>query len=382
MQYQSFRGADVREALSAVRASLGPDALIESTRHVSNGRGGALGNTWVEVTAAIPAERTHTPFARDAYSTVKVPPGFGGTRTVPAQRARTRTDVGEARRPAFFARDPEEIERELTHLREMLEDLNAARPPRERALALLSNAGVEGPLARQLATGAGRVARRGPDALLGFLADRVRQTLPMGRDPLELPGQQVIVCVGNTGVGKTTTLAKVAARARLDLGRTVSVLSLDSYRVGAVEQWQRFASLMGVPFHALRTGADLARRIGEVRSEIVLVDTTGKSHASPSDDWHVPAALDALGTRSTHVLLVMPAWVRGRDAERVAASYRDARMTGLVVTKLDETCQLGGVLHAAIPNHLPLTYMCDGPRVPEDIHPASSDAVLSTLFAE
>jgi len=378
VQYQSFRGADVREALTAVRASLGPDALIESTRRVSNGRGGGFASSWVEVTAALPSDRAHRPFSRGAYSTVKAPPP-AGARTLAAGRPRGQDDV-EPRRPPMFARDPAEIERELLNLREMLEELNASRPPRDRALSMLAGAGVEGPLARAIATGAGRAARRGNDELTRFLCARVRELLPVGRDPLELPGQQVVVCVGNTGVGKTTTLAKVAARARLDLGRTVTVLSLDSYRVGAVEQWQRFASLMGVPFHPLRGAEELARRASEARSEIVLVDTTGRSTGA-GEEWQVPQALEALGARSTHVLLVVPAWLRGRDAELMAQSYRDTRPTGLVTTKLDETCKVGGLLHAAIPNHLPLTYMCDGPRVPEDIHPGSSEAVSNALFA-
>jgi flagellar biosynthesis protein FlhF len=277
--------------------------------------------------------------------------------------------------------DPAQLQRELDCLHAMLEELNAARPPRERALALLAAAGIEGALARQLAVGASRVARRGVPALVAWLMDRVSSVLCIDEDPLLAPGSQAIFCVGNTGVGKTTTLAKLAARARLDLGRSVAVISLDSFRVGAVEQWQRYASLMGIPLHTATTTEELSRRIAESRAEICLIDTTGKS-STTSDAWVALPERDELGQRSVRVLLVMPAWLRGRDAERTHEQYRDAGITGITISKLDETCQLGGVLQAAIPNRIPITYLCDGPRVPEDIQSARSELIVQALFSE
>ncbi|MBI3206304.1 MAG: flagellar biosynthesis protein FlhF [Myxococcales bacterium] len=376
MQSQSFRGADVKEALSRVRASLGPDALIQSTRQVTNGRGGALGHAWVEVTATAPAGRHSWQFEPNGKPTVVSPPRFSSLRSPPTERA-PRPGMSRMGRTPTLGLDASELERELLTLRAMLDELNQSRPPRERVMSLLAAFGVEGALARQLATGAGRVARRGSDALQSWLVQRIAERVTLAPDPLVAPGQQIIVAVGNTGVGKTTTLAKLAARARLDLGRSVCVFSFDTYRVGAVEQWQRYASLMGIPFHALSSPDELSRRLSERSADIVLVDTTGKTASSPPEDWPLAESLDSLAGRNLHTLLVMPAWMRGRDAERTCTLYRDARPTGVVVSKLDETCQPGGVLHAAIPNALPLTYFCNGPRVPEDIHLASIEALVS-----
>ncbi len=367
MQYQSFRGADVKEALSRVRASLGPDALIQSTRHVSNGRGGVLGHSWVEVTASAPSTRPTWQF--EAEQRASTPPRFHGLKSPLATRHSG---------PPASALGTAHLERELSNLRAMLDELNHSRPPRERALSLLASMGIEGALARELAAGAGRHARRGAEGLHAWIAQRVSERLSVAGDPLLLPGQQIIVAVGNTGVGKTTTLAKLAARARLDLGRSVSVLSYDSYRVGAVEQWQRYASLMGLPFAALGPDDDLSRRASERNTDIVLIDTTGKTSSTTRGEWPLADHLETLAGRSLHTLLVLPAWLRGRDAERVHALYRDARPTGIVVSKLDETSHAGGVLHAAIPNALPLTYFCTGPRVPEDIHPASVEALVDS----
>ena len=151
MQSQSFRGADVKEALSRVRASLGPDALIQSTRQVTNGRGGALGHAWVEVTATAPAGRPSWQFETNGRPTVVSPPRFSSLRSPPTERA-PRPAMSRPGRTPTLGLDASELERELMTLRAMLDELNQSRPPRERVMTLLASFGIEGALARQLAT--------------------------------------------------------------------------------------------------------------------------------------------------------------------------------------------------------------------------------------
>lgn len=144
MQYQSFRGADVKEALQRVRASLGPDALIQSTRQVSNGRGGALGHSLVEITATSPAGRPQWQFETNDKATVVSPPRFSSLRGPMTERApRREAFSSQPGRTPTLGLDAAELERELMTLRAMLDDLNQSRPPRERALSLLASLGVE-----------------------------------------------------------------------------------------------------------------------------------------------------------------------------------------------------------------------------------------------
>jgi flagellar biosynthesis protein FlhF len=84
--------------------------------------------------------------------------------------------------------------------------------------------------------------------------------------------------------------------------------------------------------------------------------------------------------RAVNTLLVLPAWLRANDVSRIMEIYDDPTPTDLIVTKLDETYQVGGILHAALPTNLPFAYMCNGPRVPEDIMEASVDGVLDAVF--
>jgi flagellar biosynthesis protein FlhF len=358
VQYQTFRGADVKEALTAVRTNLGPDALIGTTTCVKQGGPGKLGTNYVEIAAAAPLMagsdwRMSTLARVDTSRAAKV---VGGGRTV-----------------AQLKLEPVEVERELRVLRAMIEDLTANRPPRERALATLQAIGVEGALARQLAHGAPKNSRGNPQALREWLGQRIGAELRLQAGLIEREGSQVIACVGPTGVGKTTTLAKLAARAKLDLGRPVRVVCLDSFRVGALEQWQRYAKLMGLPLHAPTEAEEFDRIIAQSKSELVLVDTAGM--ATGPATW-----LTRIVDRPKHVLLVLPAWLRGRDTEAVLERYGELLPSALVISKLDETHQRGGVLHAALGKGCPVAYLCDGPRVPEDIRDATVDAVVQAVL--
>lgn len=371
-QYQSFRGADLKEALGQVKATLGPNALIEATRQVTNGQAGGLQRTYVEVKAAAPAG-LDWPFASKSASR-------GPQRAATAQHAQPGLSAIATKAFPLIGRASNDVERELSALRAMVEELNNSMPPRERALALLHSLGIEGDLAKSFTQGAARPAKKGREALRKWLEERVRERIRARDGLIAEPGPRVLACVGPTGVGKTTTLAKLAARARLDLGRSVGVISLDTFRVGAVEQWQRYASLMGIPLHVAHDVGGFQRALRDIRSDLVLVDTAGRSGHSVGS--LLADAVRGITSHKLHVALVVPAWLRASDAERVVKTYADPQPTELIMTKIDETLQVGGALHAALPNDLPIAYLCNGPRVPEDIQDGSVDAVMSTLFSE
>jgi flagellar biosynthesis protein FlhF len=377
MEYQTFRGSDVQEALLLVRQALGADALIESTRHITNGQGGAFGRSFVEVVAApsasgsIAGARDSRQVARDARTSTQAPRSSGAF-----QRRQPVNERGA--RPSEF--DVSGVGRELVQLRLMLDELSQGRPPRDRTRALLAAAGFEGSLARALSVGAASAARTGNRELRQWLRQRVASRLVCRSGLLEAEGPQLIACVGPTGVGKTTTLAKLAAQAVHTLGKSVRVVSLDTFRVGALEQWRRYSELIGCPFDVVTNPGAFHRMVHNHPSDIVLVDTAGRSG---SDQGSIlGGCVNGLGAINRHILLVLPAWMRARDAERVAQSYGRPGLTGVVITKLDETDQVGGVMHAPLGGKLPITYLCDGARVPEDIRDAVLDDVLDTIFPE
>jgi flagellar biosynthesis protein FlhF len=361
VQYQTFRGSDVHEALLAVREALGADALIESTRQVTNGRDGALGSSFVEVVAA-PSPGPSVASGSSGGTLVR-PPKKGDTGFKP------KADLAS-------------MQRELLALRNMVDELSAAQPPKERVRAMLYAAGFEGELAKKIAAGSHKVAKAGREPLRKWLRDQVGQRLRVEPRIIQRPYRQVVACVGPTGVGKTTTLAKLAAIAKLDFGRSVSVITLDTFRVGAVEQWRRYAELLGVGFSVAQDATSFKRLVDTQSSDLVLVDTAGTSTHDHAANAQLTEALRLLKNGRHEVLLTLPAWIRARDAERIALSYNGIELTGLIMTKVDEAEQFAGCLHAAIAANLPVTYLCDGARVPEDIHDPALDAILDSLFPE
>lgn len=389
MQYQTFRGADLKEALNRVKARFGPDAVIESTRQVDNGKSGMLGRTFVEVTATGPnANANGYPFAAAMGETVvasapaRLPERVSrklaerDLRSVEASDSFWTSGSTPRRGPPSAT----ELERELRALRAMLEDLTSTRRPKERALAMLREAGFEGPLARELAAGSQRAARQGAAALRDFIVERIQARLRVSPGLITRPKRQLIACVGPSGAGKTTTLAKLAARARLEHSRSVGIVSLDTYRVGAVEQWQRYAQLLGLPFSIARTAEEFNAAVASSNSDLLLVDTSGRGVSDQGASWPLLECLPLVSRHELHVLVVLPAWLRSRDADLVVRTYADARPTGAVLTKVDETLQQGGVVEAVLSSDLPVTYVCNGPRVPEDIRDASAEIVLKGLL--
>lgn len=384
MQFQNFRGSDVTEALSRVRSVLGPDAIIRTTRRVRGG--GPLDHGYVEIEAAAggPGARPATPHGLEAPRVRRATFTQLPAREQAAAPSSTRAQVAAPATRAAAASSaskalPDDVTRQIAELKAAVEVLQAAATPRTRVLGSLHAAGIEGPLANELAQGAPR-GNKGAQATGAWVRKAIRSRLRALPSLIERPGQQLIACIGPTGAGKTTTLAKLAARARLDLGRSVGVISLDTFRVGALEQWQRYARLIGLPFFAVRNSDDFLRALASMDTDILLIDTEGQVGGDSEGMRRLEAVLATAEGWDPHVLLTVPAWLRGLDVDRLVRSYAAPRPTAVVATKLDEASRIGGILHACLPLDAPLAYVCAGPRVPEDIDCVNPEAFTHRLF--
>lgn len=373
MQYQTFSGNDLKEALGAVRAAFGPDALIGPTRHVQVSGNGGLPELRVEVQAAPSAtQNAHWPFASallpqpkrtvGAQLPAKAVPKFKRPIDAPLNGAKS----GEA---SPLSR----MEAQINELRSMVETLQAQLPSKHRAMGLLAELGLEGAAARHLS---GRIGKAKSDAeILSKLSARLEKALPDATAILSSGRPELVACVGPTGSGKTTTLAKLAAQGRLDHGRSVAVICLDHFRVGALDQWQRYSKLMNIPVFAPQSPDELRSVLASNPAELILVDTPS---VGSSADPAMRAFSDVAHTarRSTHVLLLLPAWLRGSDAERLVGQYGHLSPTGLVATKLDETDALGGIIQASLTSELPIQFLSRGPRVPEHLEVTNKLALI------
>jgi len=239
-------------------------------------------------------------------------------------------------------------------------------PARAAAFEELAGYGCDDAFARAIVE---RIpAELDPQRARGLLLGQLAKSLRISEDdPIERGG--VIALVGPTGVGKTTTLAKLAARyAAQHSARDVALVTTDGFRVGAREQLFTYGRLLGMPVIEVANPNELGDtldRLGDYR--LVLVDTAGLSHR----DLALGAQLSALA-RLGHVntQLVLPANTHADDLDEVVRRFGIAKPRGVVLSKVDETGRLGAALGVTVRHRLPISYLTDGQRVPEDIHRA------------
>jgi flagellar biosynthesis protein FlhF len=383
MQYQTFSGTDLKEALGAVRAAFGPDALIGPTRHINVPGHGGFPELRVEVQAAPSTpQNPHWPFASALHPQGKRAAGATAAPVIAKGAPRARRFEAAADEPSERLRVESptlsRMEAQINELRFMVESLKAQLPSKQRALSLLAVLGIDGSAARHLS---GRIGKAKSDQEIAEkLAARLDKALVDSVSILDSGKPELVACVGPTGSGKTTTLAKMAAQARLDHGRSVAVVCLDHFRVGALDQWQRYAKLMNIPVFAPQTPDELGAVFASNPADLILVDTPSVgSSADPA--MRAFSDVSHLARRAVHVLLLLPTWLRGNDAERLVHQYGHLSPTGLVGTKLDESDTLGGLVQASITGELPITFLSRGPRVPEHLERAEKRAVIEQLLS-
>jgi flagellar biosynthesis protein FlhF len=337
MKILKFEGASMRETLAKVKAELGDQAVVVSTRQI---RRGLLGSAY-EIAAAIDQD--------DDGPTVPAP--------VPARpMARPTLDDGEVERVVAPLRA------ELRSLRAMMraraDERPAPNPDLREELAALRRA-VE-----QL--------RGAPAAAAPAPAPAPAPTpAPVVEPPLATGSTaRVVMLVGPTGVGKTTSIAKIAARAALIEGRQVAIVTLDNYRVGGIDQIRTYADLIGVPLHVVEDPAGLGDVLVELAAyDLVLVDTAGKS---PRDRAALAALATALGgLAQVEVHLTIAAATAPAVIDELAQRFAPLRPRRLLFTKVDECGRVPELTLTPKRLGLPVTWLATGQAVPEDLELAT-----------
>lgn len=380
MKIKRYFAPDMRQAIRKVREEQGPDAVILSNRRVNGG---------VEIISALDYDESL--FGEVAQrNPAPAPSAPGAPATAPEHRPAGEPPAEETRRVSVeWSQDPTlvEMRREIKTLRGMLEnqlshltwsDLARRHPLKARLLERLSEMGISPEVGREIVA---RAADTGePDQAwrqaLAVLAHRI----PVTDDDILSHGG-VVALVGPTGVGKTTMVAKLAARFALRHGkRHVALVSTDNFRIGAYEQLHTYGQLIGVPVYSATDPQELARILGELCDKrLVLIDTAGMSQR----DMRLSEQLATLhgGDPAVRTYLVLSANTQLATQNEVVQAFRRTRLDGCILTKLDEAVSLGAALSAVVRHGLPVAYVGDGQRVPEDMHPARAHSLVSRAVA-
>lgn len=219
-----------------------------------------------------------------------------------------------------------------------------------------------------------------PDSIVSCVAGIV----PIARLPEPIgpsqDGQPVtIALIGPTGVGKTTTIAKLAATYRLRQGLRVGILAADTYRIAAVEQLRTYAGIIGVPLHVVHSPADVPGALAAMRGiDVVLLDTAGRSQRDAGRLQELEETLGAVAP--DHTLLVLSSTVSAGVLEQAADRFALLRPSGLVFTKLDEAVQFGPAIHIARKHSIGLCHLTTGQDVPDNIEVADAARIAHMLL--
>lgn len=405
MNVRKFIAATARDALHKVKELLGPDAIILSNRAIPGGVE-IMAVAAADMEKMVPTPARENPRLQDDY-TVRLSPQTSSmpphaNLMPPAQRSqhlpplaprpapqvdRSNIQIPVAAKPQAEI-VPAEVMDEIRSLRKMFEQHLAgvawgesarSEPVKTEILRQMLDAGFSPKFARELLLALPReLDAREALAWVKGGADRSFLTINDENDIVDRGG--VYALVGPTGVGKTTTTAKLAARCVLRHGASkVALVTTDGYRIGAHEQLRIYGRILGVSVHLVKDAEDLKQTVFDLQHKhMVLVDTMGMSQR----DRMVEEQVAMFGNSNVKRLLLLSATSRGDTLDDVVRAYNGPDLAGCILSKVDEAASLASALDVIIRHGLRVHYVSNGQRVPEDLHLPNRAYLLHRAFKD
>ncbi len=439
MHVKVFEATDMASGLSMIRKELGPDALIISTRTVKNGKLGVLGKSILEITAATdskPQKRTtsrnisppqkmsneHRLYRQNGLPEEDYPLDLdessvtGDLFNMKNKRPLQNDTVDQTSLPQPPNQIPEEFKKEMTELKKMVLNLSgemdrygkkidgehdkSALSALETNIALqnlfqnekntrdpitnfLLSYGIN--LKNALALTAKVKSTLENTASQEIIEDTARRVISDLIKPAVLPtfkqsgNQRRIAFVGPTGVGKTTTLAKIAAQYLTTVSDSIALITIDTYRIAAVEQLKVYGELMNIPVDVVINPRQLDQALFQHRDkDLVLIDTAGRSpHDSLSFEELATFFLPDFDIENH---LVLSSTTRESELTEICKQFSKLDITNLIMTKTDECSKLGVILNLQLESGIPLSYITNGQRVPEDLIEANQQKLAELII--
>ncbi len=386
MKIKKFHAPTMEEALKQVKSEFGPDAVILSTQKFQkNDSFGIFSKPWIEVVAAVDFKE-------------EVSPNKNVNVNLESYKANTKINDEN------YLMLKEEIERiktllaenlnfhyEIPELKKMIsllmkksgiyegdflndnfisiyEDLVMQDVDKDIAYKLLEN------LSFELGKDAEKISI---ERLKNIFKLKLREKIKIYDENNNIKKPKLIAFIGPTGVGKTTTLAKIAARYSLINKKKTALFTLDTYRVAASEQLKIYGKILKTPVIVLDNRKDFLNKISHFEDfDYILIDTAGRSHR---DSFHIKRLKEVL-KGSIDIHLTISATTKTKDLDDIISRFSIIPFTSLLFTKLDESSTFGNIITKAIETGKPLSYFTTGQRVPEDIEKASVDKIIDIIL--
>ncbi|PKM81498.1 MAG: flagellar biosynthesis protein FlhF [Firmicutes bacterium HGW-Firmicutes-13] len=354
MKIKKYTGADMREVMALIKKEMGSEAIILETRKVR--QKGILGfflPRLIEVTAA-----KEENFQQNFWA--------GHLETAHSKK----------------------IESDIKELKTMMENVMSRQdksqdPHKGGVLEHIHRRLLDNEIDREIACQLiEEIGRDFPDNELtesqvnSLIQDKIGRRLKV----IKFNGQRNIFCfVGPTGVGKTTTLAKLAAHFAIFKEKRVGLITIDTYRIGAVEQLKTYAQLMGLPIEVVMSPKELSRAIEDMKDlDIIMIDTAGRNSKNHMQIGEIKGFLKVVP--GAVIFLVLSVTTKCKDLITIADNFKPADYNSLIFTKLDETDTFGSILNLTSYTSLPVSYLTIGQKVPEDLEIATEERLTSLIL--
>ena len=383
MKIKRFFAPDIRQALRQVKSTLGADAVILSNKKVDGG---------IELVAAmdydesvIAAGEPNIPAVENRYSHQRKAADYRHV-SEPLPEIELPKAPPVVSKKVEWSQDPVlvEMRKEMQELRRLMEnelseltwrDMGKRRPVTQDNFRRLMSVGLDAAICRKLAHYAEDACTI--EEAWRRAISRLAQELPVLKEDLVETGG-VVALVGPTGVGKTTTIAKLAARFCLRHGnRQLALITTDNFRVGAQEQLNNYGRILDVPICSVSNADELNVALNNFsRKRLVLIDTAGMSQR----DFQINERLSLLsqGNHPVRTILTLSATTQRAALANAVDAFGVCNPEACIITKMDEAGSLGGVISTLMERTIPLAYTTDGQRVPEDIHRARALNMITT----
>jgi flagellar biosynthesis protein FlhF len=386
MKVKRYIVKDMNEAMIKIKSDLGMDAIILNTRRIKNGGFFKLfKKPMLEVVAAVdePARSTKTPLKPPIEEPQPKPETAPATGTV-----KEREEIAALKdMVATLIQKVEGIER--NQLRPILEaeaSREITESPDKKYIQMLMELGIQESIAKKILEIVQRqisISDKNHEAVINAIKVIAREYLgeikTIDTDSASHPN--IYMFLGPTGVGKTTTLAKIAARLSLVENKKIGLITADTYRIAAVEQLKTYSEILGIPLEVIYEASELSDAINRFKDkDYILIDTAGRSHKSKElkSDYdeliqHLPAAT---------VFLVMSLTTDTKNLKSIIDSYQFLDDYRLLFTKLDESTSYGNILNMRVITGKSLSYFTIGQSVPDDIEVADKEKIIHYIFEE
>jgi len=413
MRIKKFVGATIKEATEQMKQELGPEAIILNTKKISNGKHfNFLGKEMLEVTGAIDDQPAQRPVAvpvggdengfngllqRAAVASVKEPTAsdtLEGLKNI-AERFEKRGVKVDDNKPLLSAERVEinDLRTEMEEMKSALESIAEhfkyskmpALPPNlQQAYRILVQNDVDEQLSADLVQVVyGKLdspQRDNKQAIERCLLAEIAGLLTTAQPPKEKSKRpRIIALVGATGVGKTTTIAKLAAIGKLVQHLNIGLISADTYRIGAIEQLRTFASIADIPMEVVYKASEMSAALKKFSTkDVVFVDTVGRNQRMKTELGELKKLIQSLDPDEIHLVLSAP--TNKRTMFDVIEKFGALKPNRIILSKVDEAVALGAMLNITLHTRLPISFVTTGQGVPDDIMLADSEKLARMIF--